>query len=140
MLELSRQGGSWREANSVITYDRLTFDEISGGESVVGSGMDITTGVFTVGLSGVWSVSYSLMSQVSGGEINQVNLYLNGLRISESYQLSSYNGQEDMVSMGSRNLYMRLVEGDEVTLRTRMVGILRYVTICFQLVKYDGFL
>merc|ERR1711971_765470 len=51
----------WTAADSVITYDRLTYDEISGGSiyNVTGC-LDINTGVFTVGqgYSGVWEISY----------------------------------------------------------------------------------
>ena len=50
----------WNADNSVITYDRLTYDEISGGSIYnVTGGLDINTGVFTVGkgYAGVWEIS-----------------------------------------------------------------------------------
>ena len=53
----------WTADYSTVTYDRLTFDWMSGGQTDnVTGGMDIKTGVFTVGpgFSGVWSVSYSI--------------------------------------------------------------------------------
>merc|ERR1712226_713999 len=63
---------------SVITYDRLTTDEISGGGIYnVTGGLDINTGVFTVGqgYSGVWEVTYTARSWQSSG---QAYLYING--------------------------------------------------------------
>ena len=53
----------WTADYSTITFDRLTFDSMSGGSSYnVTGGMDIKTGVFSVGqgFSGVWSVTYSI--------------------------------------------------------------------------------
>ena len=52
--------GPWTAADSVITYDLLTTDEISGSSMYnVTGGLDINTGVFTVGhgFSGVWAVT-----------------------------------------------------------------------------------
>ena len=61
--------GPWTGDHSVITYDRLTSDEMSGGDG----GLDINTGVFTVGqgLSGVWAVTFSIKSVEENGEHNQ---------------------------------------------------------------------
>merc|ERR1711997_839666 len=65
----------WTADNSVITFDRLTFDEISGGDGGDGGddGLDINTGVFTVGqgYSGVWAVTYSIRSWQFSGQTNQ---------------------------------------------------------------------
>merc|ERR1712113_1246176 len=63
----------WYADNSVITYDHLTYDEISGGSIYnVTGGLDINTGVFTVGhgFSGVWDVSYSIVSDQHSGDYN----------------------------------------------------------------------
>ena len=65
----------WSVANSVITYDRLTTDEISGGPIYnVTGGLDINTGVFTVGdgFSGVWAVTYSLQSNQHRRDISRL--------------------------------------------------------------------
>merc|ERR1712241_790609 len=58
---------AWTYSHSTITYDRLYYDNTSGGPVTNGTmygGLDINTGVFTVGpgFSGVWTVSYSLLS------------------------------------------------------------------------------
>ena len=67
--------GPWTADNSVITYDLLTTDEMSGSSMYnLTGGLDINTGVFTVGrgFSGVWSVIYSIQSNQKSGETNQV--------------------------------------------------------------------
>ena len=124
--------------NSVITYDRLTYDEISGGSIYnVTGGLDINTGVFTVGFSGVWAVTYSIQSWQYSGEYNQAWLFINGEQISESEHYQ-YNG--DMAgddSLGSRTLYMRLESGDNLTLKTGTIQYLSQITLCFELVRGD---
>ena len=136
------QGGPWGAANSVITYDHLTYDEISGGSIYnVTGGLDINTGVFTVGhgFSGVWTVSYSIRSrQYSGDYYNQAWLYVNGERIEESYHGTYYSGSEGYVQeLGSRSLYMRLEAGDTISLRTGYIGSLLDITLCFELAQFD---
>merc|ERR1712064_20432 len=113
-------GYAWGTDNSIITYDRLTYDDISGGDITdAAGGMDISTGVFTVGrgFSGVWSITFSIYSYSKDVQGNDVFLYLNGLRIEES-RYYTYNDNSGYVgSQGGRTLYMRLEEGDQVTLR-----------------------
>merc|ERR1711974_42538 len=131
----------WTADNSVITYERLTYDEISGGSIYnVTGGLDINTGVFTVGhgFSGVWTVSYSIRSRQYSGEYNDAWLYVNGERIEESRHLTAYDGSEGRVnSLGSRSLYMRLEAGDTISLRTGAVRSLNDITLCFELAQFD---
>jgi len=134
--------GSWNADYSVITYERLTYDEISGGSIYnVTGGLDINTGVFTVGqgYAGVWELSYSMGSWQDNGEYNQAWLYINGVRIEESYHRTYYDGSEGRVgSLGSRSLYMRLESGDTISLRTVIVGHGLYeITVCFNLAQID---
>merc|ERR1711874_922104 len=85
--------GSWNADYSVITYERLTYDEISGGSIYnVTGGLDINTGVFTVGqgFSGVWAVTYSIVSTQDYGDTNQAYIYVNGGRIEESLYNTGY--------------------------------------------------
>merc|ERR1719450_1164715 len=75
----------WNTDNAIITYDRLTYDDMSGGSIYnVTGGMDISTGVFRVGFSGIWTVTFSIKSYSKGGSSNDVYLNLNGERIVES--------------------------------------------------------
>jgi len=130
----------WTADNSVITYDRLTYDEISGG-SICNGGLDINTGVFTVGqgYAGTWEISYSIRSTQYSGEGPRAWLYINGEQIAESYHSTGYSGSEGQVSsLGSRSLYMRLESGDTISLRTGEVGHGLYqITLCFNLAQFD---
>ena len=133
--------GGWNADNSVITYDRLTYDEISGGSIYnVTGGLDINTGVFTVGqgYAGTWEISYSMRSNQNSGEYNMAWLYINGEQIEESFYLTSYYDSEGRVySLGSRSLYMRLESGDTITLRTGIIRYLDFITLCFNLAQFD---
>ena len=142
-FQCAYQGGYWSADDSVITYERLTYDEISGGSIYnVTGGLDITTGVFTVGhgFSGVWTVSYTMRSYQDSGEENQAWLYINGEQIEESIHRTGYYDSEGWVnSLGSRSLYMRLEAGDTISLRTSEVGHgLGHITLCFQLAQLDS--
>ena len=134
-------GGYWTADNSVITYDRLTYDEISGGSIYnVTGGLDINTGEFTVGqgYAGTWEISYSMRSIQDNAEFNYAWLYINGEKIAESQHLtdSGRNGKY-FESLGSRSLYMRLESGDTISLRTGDIRILADITLCFNLAQFD---
>ena len=74
----------WREEWSVdnenVTYEKLLYSSNSG----VDGGLNITTGVFTAGTSGTWTISYSTTSVQYSGDIIQAFLYLNGQQVVES--------------------------------------------------------
>jgi len=131
----------WHNASSVITYDRLTYDEISGGSNSITGGLDINTGVFTVGpeYAGTWEIDFSFVSTQDSEEYAQAWLYINGEQIEESCSGSGYFGSEGWVSsLGSRSLYMRLESGDTISLRADNPGDGLYlITLCFNLAKFD---
>ena len=80
----------WSAEDTVITYERLTSNEMSGGSGYnVTGGLDINTGVFTVpqAFSGVWAVTYSMRSRQLSEEANQAWLFLNGEEIKESFDI-----------------------------------------------------
>ena len=74
----------WREEwsldNENVTYEKLLYSSNSG----VDGGLNITTGVFTAGTSGTWTISYSATSVQYSGDIIQAFLYLNGQQVVES--------------------------------------------------------
>merc|ERR1712066_384656 len=133
----------WSADNSIISYDRLTYDDISGGSIYnVTGGLDISSGIFTVGhgFSGVYTISYSIMSwqhNGSGYESNYVYLYLNGQQIEESEHYTANDNSEWVLSLGARTLHFRLEEGDQVTLRAGGIYVLWDITVCFQLAQFD---
>ena len=131
----------WTADNRVITYDRLNFDEISGGGIYnVTGGLNINTGVFTVGqgYSGVWEISHTTRSTQYSGDYNNVWLYINGEQIEESSHVTGQSYIKSVKSLGSRSLYMRLESGDTISLRTGTVGYgLHDITLCFELAQFD---
>ena len=131
----------WNTDNAIITYDRLTYDDMSGGSIYnVTGGMDISTGVYKVGhgFSGVWTVSWSFKSfQKNGNTKSTVFLYLNGQEIEESHHGTYNSNSGEVATMGGKTLHLRLEEGDEVTLRTVTIYRLEFLTICFELAQFD---
>ena len=91
------------------------------------------------GFSGVWTVTYSIVSTQDYGDTNQAYLYVNGEQMQESYYGTYYDGSEGGVSsLGSRTLYMRLESGDTITLRSAKVGHgLYHITHCLELAQFD---
>ena len=61
---------SWSDSWSDITFDRLSFSSMSEG---VTGGLDRDTGVFTAGHTGVWTVSYSVRSDITSHSSTESN-------------------------------------------------------------------
>ena len=77
--------------------------------------------------------------QIFLGARNVVWLNINGEQIDESVFYTSCWGSCDLYSLGSRTLYVRLVEGDTITIRSSEIFRLSTINICFQLAQYDDF-
>ena len=130
---------SWSYANSIITYERLYYDNTSGGPILNGTmygGLDINTGAFTVapGFSGVWTVTYTIVGDDNNcSPTNEAYLYINGQRMGESrYHSGGTGAWQDSTS--SRTVYMTLKIGDTVTFRTAsMCKNLLSISLCFEL-------
>ena len=122
----------WTAANSVITWDKLTIDSMSR----VTGGFNLSTGEFTVGKSGVWEVTFSMVSPNASGQGIYSFLFINGRKLTESEYGTSYHNSKGWVkSLGSRTLFMELNQGDKVTLQTaELTGdALWQSTLCFHL-------
>ena len=128
------QGGLVTAENSIITFERLSFSSLFG----VAGGLDITTGVFTAGYNGVWTITYSTHSEQAGGDANSVYLFLNDNKIEESVHYT-YNsgGPGYFQTLGSRTLHIRLETGDVVTLKTGRLEDIGGITLCFELAQFD---
>ena len=128
------QSGLVTAENSVITFERLSYSSMFG----VTGGLDISTGVFTAGYNGVWTLSYATHSEQGGGDVNSVYLYLNETKVEESVHYT-YNsgGSEHFQTLGSRTLHLRLEVGDVVTLRTGRLQDIGGITLCFELAQFD---
>ena len=105
----------WTAANSVITWDKLTINSLSR----VTGGFNLSTGEFTVGKSGVWEVTFSMVAPNASGQGIYSFLFINGRKLTESEYGTSYHNSKGWVkSLGARTLFLKLNKGDKVTLRT----------------------
>jgi len=121
----------WTAETSTITWEKFTTNLMRG----VTGGLNLSSGEFTVGHSGVWEVTYTLRSANEREEWSRAYLYINGRRLSES---EFHTGWFDSVfSMGSRTLFIKLNRGDKVTLQTTgLRGSGLYLnTLCFHLAQ-----
>ena len=93
-------------------------------------------GVFTVPVTGVWRVSFSLTSDVNTGNVNWVYIYHNQEKIVEA-EHSAYNENNGIVSStGGRELITRAERGDTFHLGTKgMKGGFYNIITCFEFVS-----
>ena len=92
-------------------------------------------GVFTVPATGVWRVSFSLMSEVNTGQTNYVNIYHNQQRIEETRHRTS-SEYYWVTSTGGRELITRAERGDtfHLAIETTKDWIGNIIT-CFEFVS-----
>lgn len=93
----------------------------------------MTPGEFTVPMTGVWRVSFSLTSDVNTGNVNWVYIYHNQQKIVEA-EHSTYNENDKVVSStGGRELVTRAERGDTFHIGTgRMDYKLFKIITCFE--------
>ena len=92
-------------------------------------------GVFTVPLTGVWKVSFSLYSYVSTGQINDVFIYHNQQKIEETWHRTG-SKYYTVRSTGGRELITRAEQGDTFHLGTyRIGGLVDNIIACFEFVS-----
>ena len=124
----------WTAANSVITWDKLLTDTTSA----LTGGFSLSSGEFTVGHSGVWQVTFAMVSRNDISTGIYANLYINGGQLTESLYWTWYgNSGGEVASTGSRTLFIKLTKGDKVTLQTSTLtgDALYYNTLCFHLAQ-----
>ena len=91
--------------------------------------------MFTVPVTGVWRVSFSLRSRVNTGEVNDVFIYHNQQKIEETRH-ETYSRDELVNSTGGRELVTRAERGDTFHLSTwRMDGWFFHIITCFEFVS-----
>ena len=92
----------------------------------------IFPGVFTVPVTGVWRIFFSLKSGVNTGQENFVSLYHNQEKIEESRH-ASYSQFYWVASTGGRELIMKAEQGDTVFLGTEKLDNGYYgIITCFE--------
>ena len=86
-------------------------------------------------MTGVWRVSFSLLSRVSTGESNDVFIYHNQQRIAETVH-GTYSEYYKVISTGGRELVTRAERGDTFHLGTGGMGGKFYdIITCFEFVS-----
>ena len=92
-------------------------------------------GVFTVPVTGVWRVSFTLRSEVTSGQWNNVYVYHNLQKIEETRH-ETYSRDELVNSTGGRELITRAEQGDTFHLGTGgMRGSFDRIITCFEFVS-----
>ncbi len=92
-------------------------------------------GVFTVPMTGVWRVSFSLESKVTTGQWNWVYIYHNQQQIAET-EHDTYSEYKRVDSTGGRELITRAERGDTFHLDTGiMKGWFNNIIACFEFVS-----
>ena len=75
------------------------------------------SGIFTVPVSGVWRMTFSMTSFVRFGEGNLAILHLNGNKV-EGSQYYTYCDAKEVDSTGGRQVLMEFKQGDNIDIRT----------------------
>merc|ERR1719430_2293136 len=114
-LEVCGYQDEWYKSPSTISYDSILSEYHSGG----GEGqLDITTGIFTAGTPGFYTVTYSGRSAVDPDQYVLMYLYHNGVRVDQSEWVTYLSdGDQRMEDQGSRTLTIHLGQGDILELR-----------------------
>ena len=124
----------WCSKDSTVTYSSLLHSSMSKVEQ----GLNITSGIFTAGLSGTWRVSFSMRSALGSGQSNTAHLYLNNRPVSGSRFRDTVNGG-NLQSMGSRTLLLQLEAGDQISLRVGRLGwCFADIIFCVELAESRG--
>merc|ERR1712130_223934 len=127
-----------RSPNSVVPYDRITTEYNNANQPGGGDGsMDIKTGVFTVLTSGYYTITFSASVRVRAGESAEMYINRNGELIEESRWLTmmASDGTASYIDdQGSRTVFLHLVAGDTIDLRTVSISFRNaHITLCISL-------
>lgn len=118
-------------ANSLIVYSSLLVD--------VGLG-SLREGVWRSGVSGLYSINYSMYNSLDPGEWNHIFLYRNGLKMVESEHESGHSrdGRGYVYDMGGRTMVLKLSQGDTLELQSLThTGRSFDITFCVTLLRAD---
>jgi len=138
----------WRQT-SVITYDSLITEEGN-------SSLNMDTGIWTAGYSGVYQVSWSAQNQVNKHESNTIYLVRNGEQVEESRHhaynylsissscdtssgscsaSTSYNSRTD--ELGGRTMLLSLKTDDTLALKMTRSRPITRILFCINLLYAD---
>ena len=103
--------------------------------------LDISTGVFSCQVPGVYQVTVSLNAHDNTEHTSSfINLFKNGEMTEESYIYSSTGGDGYNWSyeMAARTMFFRLSQGDQVYLYCENCFDIQFINICFKLDSPDA--
>ena len=122
--------------SNVISYTSLSYSS----SNVEGSGLDISSGIFTSGHPGTYTATWSLASiNDAGDHYVQIHLRKNGSMIQESRHVSYYTGSSGKTDdQGGRTLILHLERGDTLDLYCDNCSAGVYdTTFCVSLSQFD---
>ena len=121
---------------NIVSYSNLLYSSTN----VAGTDLDISTGIFTSGWPGSYTVSWNLGVDASSGD-NAVWIYLriNGNQIADSMHQSYYNGISGYVyDQGGRDMIVHLDRGDTLDLyRKDCSAKIQFTIFCVSLSTFD---
>merc|ERR1712179_404933 len=126
---------AWTKANSVITYDRLTFSDTANMPIGNSPPLAVGTGIFTVPASGTWRVWFNFWSSVNNKQENSGALYLNGQKIPETEYRTRLDGASNMWVTGGREILYDAKINQQFSLKTEdNDNGLFNIVLCFEFV------
>merc|ERR1712141_733963 len=112
----------YTETEGTVNYDRISVEFNNTDQPGGGDGsMNIETGVFTAITSGHYIITFSGFVDVHPGQVTEMWLHHNGVKVEESeFQTSMHVGASgDYIwNQGSRTVILHLLAGDTLDLRT----------------------
>jgi len=129
--------GTWcgYQENTIRSYSIIKYERLTISASNLGMGLDANTGIFTSPKSGVWLVSFSVVSTVRNKGNNWVWVYVNNKKLGHTeYRTKASNLSEGqfIASSGGRTLFLNLNRGDTVYLKTGIVADnVWHINTCF---------
>jgi len=122
---------------SIITYNSLFYSRTNQETG----GLDLSSGLFTAGYPGTYTVTWSLWSSNDFGDDKMViYLYKNGKNLGDpSKQSSWYNGPSGYVrDFGGRSLIVHLDLGETLNLYCKDCSSdVYHTTLCIALAQFD---
>jgi len=118
----------WTTIHKVVTYDKLM---VENNQNAPGSTLNIQTGEFKAGTSGLYQVDVSLWTSTDGS-YQDIYLRRNGANVAESRMVSTQNYNFDF---GARSMLIQLDSGDRLSLYMVAGSNLYDVIFCVKLSK-----